>query len=62
MLEQAGHQVLTAETSGRAVELLTSTDSEIVIMDLCLPELVTALGDSGGSRIVCARKAGCASK
>jgi len=44
VLEQAGHQVLTAETSGRAVKLLHPTDSEIVIMDLCLPELADGLG------------------
>jgi CheY-like chemotaxis protein len=44
VLEQAGHQVLTAETCGRAVALLAETDPEIVIMDLRVPEMADGLG------------------
>ena len=44
VLEQAGHQVLTAETCRHAVELLTVTDPEIVIMDLRMPEIADGLG------------------
>lgn len=44
VLEQAGHQVLTAGTCGRAVELLDETDPEIVIMDLRVPEMADGLG------------------
>src|SRR5258708_390327 len=44
VLEQAGHQVLTAETCGRAVTLLAETDPEIVIMDLRVPEMADGLG------------------
>ena len=44
VLEQAGHQVQTAETCGQAVELLAMTDPEIVIMDLRVPEIADGLG------------------
>jgi len=44
VLEQAGHQVQTAETCGEAVALLHAADPEIVIMDLRLPEMEDGLG------------------
>ena len=44
VLEQAGHQVRTAETCSQAVELLAVTDPEIVIMDLRVPEMADGLG------------------
>jgi CheY-like chemotaxis protein len=44
VLEQAGHQVRTAETCSQAVALLTETDPEVVIMDLRVPELADGLG------------------
>jgi CheY-like chemotaxis protein len=44
VLEQAGHQVLTAETCDRAVALLAETDPEIVIMDLRVPDMADGLG------------------
>jgi two-component system response regulator RstA len=43
VLEQAGHQVWTAETCGDAVRLLVETDPEIVIIDLRMPELEDGL-------------------
>ncbi len=44
VLEQAGHEVKTAETCSQAVALLDVTDPEIVIMDLRVPEVVDGLG------------------
>ena len=44
VLEQAGHQVLTAETCSQAVALLAETDPEIVILDLRVPEMADGLG------------------
>lgn len=44
VLEQAGHQVLVAETCRRAVVLLEESDPEIVIMDLRVPEMEDGLG------------------
>ena len=44
VLEQAGHQVKTAETCSEAVALLDVTDPEIVIMDLRVPEITDGLG------------------
>jgi CheY-like chemotaxis protein len=44
VLEQAGHQVRTAETCLQAVELLNTIDPEIVIMDLRMPEMGDGLG------------------
>ena len=44
VLEQAGHQVKTAETCSQAVALLDVTDPEIVIMDLRVPEVADGLG------------------
>jgi CheY-like chemotaxis protein len=44
VLEQAGHQVLTAETCSRALALLAETDPEIVIMDLRVPDMADGLG------------------
>ena len=44
VLEQAGHQVLTAETCSQAVALLAETDPEIVIIDLRMPEIADGLG------------------
>ncbi len=43
VLEQAGHQVRTAETCSQAAALL-ATDPEIVIMDLRVPEIADGLG------------------
>jgi CheY-like chemotaxis protein len=43
VLEQAGHQVRTAETCPAAVELLTESGSELVVMDLRLPEIEDGL-------------------
>jgi len=44
VLEQAGHQVLTAETCNQAVALLAESNPEIVIMDLRVPEISDGLG------------------
>jgi CheY-like chemotaxis protein len=44
VLEQAGHQVLTADTCTRAIALLAVSDPEIVIMDLRVPEIADGLG------------------
>jgi CheY-like chemotaxis protein len=43
VLEHAGHQVRTAETCQAAVELVTESDPEVVIMDLRLPEIEDGL-------------------
>ncbi|HUJ23485.1 MAG TPA: response regulator [Bryobacteraceae bacterium] len=44
VLEEAGHEVRTAEMCTRAVELLEEMDPEIVIMDLRVPEVRDGLG------------------
>jgi DNA-binding NtrC family response regulator len=44
VLEEAGHQVRTAETCSQAAALLAATDPEIVIMDLRVPDLADGLG------------------
>jgi len=43
VLEHAGHEVRTAETCQAAVQLLTESDPEVVIMDLRLPEIEDGL-------------------
>jgi CheY-like chemotaxis protein len=44
VLEEAGHQVRTAGQFSDAVRLLDEVDPEIVIIDLCLPEMKDGLG------------------
>ena len=43
VLEHAGHEVRIAETCQAAVELLTASDPEVIIMDLRLPEIEDGL-------------------
>jgi CheY-like chemotaxis protein len=43
ILEHAGHQVQAAETCRAALLLLAETDSEVVIMDLRVPEMEDGL-------------------
>lgn len=44
VLEGAGHHVRTAALCSEAVRLLDEVDPEIVIIDLCLPEMKDGLG------------------
>ncbi|MCU1274439.1 MAG: hypothetical protein JWO48_1870 [Bryobacterales bacterium] len=44
VLEQAGHHVRTAVMCSEAVRLLDEVDPEIVIVDLCVPEMKDGLG------------------
>jgi CheY-like chemotaxis protein len=44
VLEHAGHQVRTADNCQAAVELLTESDPEVVVMDLRLPKIEDGLG------------------
>jgi DNA-binding response OmpR family regulator len=44
VLEEAGHHVRTAALCSEAVRLLDEVDPEIVIIDLCVPEMKDGLG------------------